>query len=457
MSYINKNYKQHKKLSDANIIISTDPNTGLKYSYNKQTMETKWLTSDEKNDSPNHQIHLEIGDNDDDDSNLINNNPPKYTRLKKAIKYLIFICLNISFIYSFVWMQTTGDKVSFGDIPILTSNYGTNYVNARCRIKNRCSIENPTRTYNANATTKEYNGYNPYSNTTTLPYEYLPGRDCLFDSTIITKINTKDGKLPPSYQDGHVGLSTQSLFAPSVLCNKDLWPAKATTWRGLPAQLTQMINAVVAQNPTPYSSGNDIDADGIYKRYIKHGCNLNTSFTKPYLTQLMSTEPIQRPTTRTNVETAWTRTKPWTQINSDGTVNGFPTKRGGYGEGCPCLWDKSDKDKNQNGIEINCVIHSPSVFEQMENNMISDYVDINILEYEMLTIVPYHVSTNNFNLRWACMGGEDCTGQPYRPVIETVVTFCLILLSPMYICLICFPLGFCLLWLLNGYRPTFDF
>jgi len=58
MSYINKNYKQHKKLSDANIIISTDPNTGLKYSYNKQTMETKWLTSDEKNDSPNHQIFI---------------------------------------------------------------------------------------------------------------------------------------------------------------------------------------------------------------------------------------------------------------------------------------------------------------------------------------------------------------------------------------------------------------
>tara|TARA_B110000090_G_scaffold203474_1_gene248113 strand:- start:105 stop:656 length:552 start_codon:yes stop_codon:yes gene_type:complete len=54
------------KEPDANIIISTDPNTGLKYSYNKQTMETKWLTSDEKNDSP---IHLEIGDNDDDDDN----------------------------------------------------------------------------------------------------------------------------------------------------------------------------------------------------------------------------------------------------------------------------------------------------------------------------------------------------------------------------------------------------
>ena len=93
---------KENKEPDANIIISTDPTTGIKYSYNKQTMETKWLTSDEKNDSPIHQIHLEIGDNDDDDdSNLINNNPPKHTRLKKAIKYLIFICLNISFIYSF--------------------------------------------------------------------------------------------------------------------------------------------------------------------------------------------------------------------------------------------------------------------------------------------------------------------------------------------------------------------
>ena len=281
---------------------------------------------------------------------------------------------------------------------ILSRRTNPLYIKARCNVKQRCSVENPFRQYAAGGSSTSAAG--------TEWTQYLPGRDCVFERSTTIKSyllpaavyaisshnlpaletkNTQD--LTASWQTYvesnensllPIGM-LQSMYAPSVLCDSNQWPTKHGTWRNVATQMTEWTNALIKQQKDPY--GTPV-ANG--KRYAEYGCNPtgNESFVQHYNEQL-SPEPSTWPNMKNN--------QPYMDVP---TLLGLPTKHGPFGNGCPCLWEEEDDDKNINGIDIDCVLNGASTIEHMWDRMADQTAegDVNVMEHEMLTMIPYFYS-----------------------------------------------------------------
>ena len=167
------------------------------------------------------------------------------------------------------------------------------WIKAKCKIpkEQRCAVENPLRSYATGpyGTKSEYKDKNPKPAFT----EYIPGRDCMFADTtihsfrdeynILYTYETPDtpGNLPAAFQKKPPGeqprkpwLHSGFIFAPSVLCSQDAWPAQDGNWRNMATVQTEAINRLVAnanverQYKDPYSSTESQYKERQIKRYM---------------------------------------------------------------------------------------------------------------------------------------------------------------------------------------------
>jgi len=220
---------------------------------------------------------------------------------------LSYSAIGATFLAIAVFLEIGPPRTLSGDYPTIAQNETgdgisrgskTNFYPARCTIpaSSRCSIENPNRT----VASSFLEGDASFS-------EYVPGRDCVFQNVSLTKYTAdggREGLLKKwttrtaheikwnTNMDDRTEMKfnqyfpqinvPQNLYAPSVLCTKEYWPAQEGTWRSIRTQYTEYLN-LIGRSIGLQNSVNSEDNNNVKPPFLRYSSSfeLNKKYDPP--------------------------------------------------------------------------------------------------------------------------------------------------------------------------------